>query len=273
MRRGLLIVLSLAAAACGSGGEATGQCPDDGCTVAVTSDVPYVERDTVTAGKPLFDVYAPDEGGPWPVVLIGPAHGQEKGFYRDWATAMATGGAVVFAVDFEVGAPLTPLAHLNCAARYVRDVAPDYGGDPSHVTLVGSDNGAVFGAPVTLGVEELPSACLASDDAAIPDAFVGYAGYYGVSGQAPGGLVAAGWIDPTTLIGQNPDLVVRLLHGDAPDADTPMSWSEEFARMLADAGYDVEFTIVEGGTRTGIESPSSPAFDAIVDTTLDVARG
>jgi hypothetical protein len=35
MRVGLLVVLSLALASCGSGGDATGEWPDDGCAVVL----------------------------------------------------------------------------------------------------------------------------------------------------------------------------------------------------------------------------------------------
>jgi acetyl esterase/lipase len=274
MRGCLVIVLSLALASCGGGGEATGECPADGCAIVVTSDVPYVGGDTTSSQQPLFDVYAPEEDGPWPVVVIGPPRGHGKESAQDWATAITSGGAVVFAVDFEVGAPQTPQEHLNCAARYVRDVADDYGGDPSHLTLMGSSSGAVFGMPVALGIDALPPMCLATEEAASPDAFVGYEGYYGVGGD-PGDLEVTDWIDPTALVGQNPQLVVRLLHGDykeTPEQD-PVSQSEEFAELLADADYDVEFSLVQGGAHSGSYLPSSPAFDVIVNNTLDVAGG
>jgi len=274
MRAGLLIALSLVLAACGSGGERAGECPDGGCAVVVTSDVAYVDIETILTQEPLLDVYAPEQDGPWPVVVIGPPRGQSKESAQDWATAITSEGAVVFAVDFEVGAPQTPQEHLNCAARYVRDVADDYGGDPSHVTLMGSSSGAVFGMPVALGIDALPPMCLATEEAASPDAFVGYEGYYGVGGD-PGDLEVTDWIDPTALVGQNPQLVVRLLHGDYEETreQDPVSQSEEFAELLADAGYDVEFSLVQGGAHSGSYLPSSPAFDVIVNTTLDVAGG
>lgn len=275
----LMVVLPLALAACSGGGDAAADCPADGCSVSVTANVAY-EQDYPPNRRtqPVFDVYAPEEEGSWPVVAIAPSGGQGKEYARDWAMAMVSEGAVVFAVDFEVGPPPIPLGHLNCATRYVRDVADEYGGDPSHVTLLGSSGGAIFGAPVSLGVEGLPPSCLASGDAAIPDAFVGYEAYYGVSDEAKGfrGLEATDWIDPSSLVGQNPDLVVRLLHGDFPDpagVEMPVSMSEEFADLLADAGYDVEFMVVEGAAHTGIASASSPAFDVIVETTLEVAGG
>jgi acetyl esterase/lipase len=272
----LLVLIALVLAACGGGsgggGNTSAGCPADGCSVEETSDVAYVEGEIRTHRKPLFDVYAPAEEGPWPVVVIAPGTGSGKGYAHDWATAMASQGVVVFAVEYEIGAPQTPLPHLNCAARYVRDVADEYGGDPSHVTLLGYSLGAIFGAPVSLGVDELPPTCLASEDAAIPDAFVGYEGFYGVGNEyLAEEAAAAGWPDATTLVGGNPDLVVRLIHGGL--SEDPVATSEEFTQILADAGYDVEFMVVEGAAHTGVGSADSPAFDVIVDTTLDVAGG
>jgi acetyl esterase/lipase len=274
MRRGLCVFVLVALAACGGGGD-TASCPDVGCSVEETLDVAYVEGDTPLSVKPVFDIYAPAEGGPWPVVVIAPWGDLGKESARGWATAMAAEGTVVFATDFLVGAPQTPLEHVNCAARYARDVADEYGGDPSHVTLLGYADGAYFGMPVSLGVDALPPMCLASDDAAIPDAFVGYEGYYGVGdpkaeqearGRAP---------DAGTLVGQNPDLVVRLIHGDLEDllSDAPVAVSEDFAEILDEAGYDVEFILVEGAAHSGAGTEDSPAFDVIVDTTLEVAGG
>jgi acetyl esterase/lipase len=213
------------------------------------------------------------------LVVIAPDWEQGKEYARGWATEMVAEGTVVFAVDFDVGSPSTPLEHLNCASRYARDVADEYGGDPSHVTLLGHNGGAVFGMPVSLGVDTLPATCLASDDAAIPDAFVGYEGFYGVGDSRNAEWaeedIASGVIpDTATMVGQNPDLVVRLLHGDNEDEawDAPVADSEDFAELLDEAGYDVEFMLVEGAAHTGAGT-DQPAFDAIVDTTLDVAGG
>lgn len=276
MRRSLWVLLLVAVAACGGGGDAGG-CPDDGCSVQETLDVAYVQEDTPLSVKPVFDVYAPAEEGPWPVVVIAPDWELGKEYARGWATEMVAEGTVVFAVDFDVGSPSTPLEHLNCATRYARDVAEEYGGDPSHVTLLGHSGGAIFGMPVALGVDAQPPTCLASDDAAIPDAFVGYEGFYGVvDAEWWEEDVASGLIpDTVTMVGQNPDLVVRLLHGDYQDPqawETTVADSEDFAELLDEAGYDVEFILVEGAAHTGAGT-DQPAFGAIVDTTLDVAGG
>jgi acetyl esterase/lipase len=277
MRRCLWVLLVVAVAACGGGGDAVG-CPDGGCSVEETLDVAYAETDAILSRKPLLDVFAPAEEGPWPVVVVATGSGAGKAYARDWATAMASQGAVVFPVEYEVGAPQTPLDHLNCAARYVRDVAAEYGGDPSHVTLLGWSRGAQVGMVVSLGVEELPAGCLASEDAAIPDAFVGYEGLYGPGDQefTAEELAAMGEPVASQFVGANPDLVVRLIHGGYVDTvfgDAPVAYSEEFAEILAEAGYDVEFTLVEGAAHTGVGSEDSPAFDVIVDTTLQVAGG
>jgi acetyl esterase/lipase len=256
----------------------TGQCPADGCEIEAVADVAYVDGDTPRSSrfKPLMDVYAPVVEGPWPSVVVAPGWGMGKNSTRNWAEALASQGAVVFAVDYEIGPPAnpTPLPYLNCAARYVREVAGEYGGDPSRVTLLGYSLGATYGAPVSLGVDDLTPGCLASLDAAIPDAFVGYEGYVGVGDEEMAQWLATqglGWPDATPLVGGNPDLVVRLIHGASSEA--PVAITEEFAQILVEAGYDVDFTVVEGATHSGAEFPTSPAFDVIVDTTMNVARG
>lgn len=279
MRRCLWVLLVVAMAACGGDPDAAG-CPDEGCSLEETLDVAYVQEDTPLSVQPVFDVYAPAEEGPWPVVVIAPDWEQGKEYARGWATEMVAEGTVVFAVDFDVGSPSTPLEHLNCATRYARDVADEYGGDPSHFTVFGHSGGAIFGMPVSLGVDALPPACLASDEAALPDAFVGYEGFYGVGDSRDAEWaeedIASGLIpDTATMVGQNPDLVVRLLHGDYEDPpawDAPVSDSEDFAELLAETGYDAEFILVEGAAHTGAGT-DQPAFDAIVNTTLDVAGG
>lgn len=273
MRRFLLIFFALVVAGCGGDGDAAAECPDTGCSVGETLEVAYVGADTALSRKPVFDVYAPAEQGPWPVVLIASGSGMGRGHARDWATTMASQGAVVFAVDYEIGAPMTPLAHLNCAARYVRDVADQYGGDPSRVTLFGYSLGADYGAPVSLGVDDLPPTCLASEDAAIPNAFVGYEGFYGVGVDDGVAEESAALGEPyaSAFVGGNPDLVVRLIHGGL--SEVPVAEGEEFVQILEEAGYDVEFTLVEGAHHTGVGSPDSPAFAVIVETTLEVASG
>ena len=78
--------------------------------------------------------------------------------------------------------------------------------------------------------------------------------------------------NPHAQIGNNPDLVVRLLHGNAEDTqwyDVPMSTSASFADALQEAGYDVDVPVVEGANHTAIHN-GTDVQQAIVDHVSDV---
>ena len=83
-------------------------------------------------------------------------------------------------------------------------------------------------------------------------------------------------MDSHTHIGGNPDLVVRLIHGDDTDVDwheVPRQVSVEFHQALAEAGYDAEVTLLDGPSHLGLTIPSSKAFEEAVQQVLQVAGG
>ena len=64
-------------------------------------------------------------------------------------------------------------------------------------------------------------------------------------------------------MGSNPDLAIRLFHGDA-DNTIPYENSQAFADVLEQAGYDVLLTEFHGGH--GVPSEISlPAFVALAE--------
>ena len=81
---------------------------------------------------------------------------------------------------------------------------------------------------------------------------------------------------PYSHIGGNPDLVVRLIHGDYTDPEwyeIPRQDSVDFHQALAEAGYDAEVPILVGSPHIGLTIPSSKAFEAAVQQALQVAGG
>ena len=54
------------------------------------------------------------------------------------------------------------------------------------------------------------------------------------------------WEFLSSSIGANPDLKIRLLHGES-DSGVSYENSAAFARTLIDAGYDVEVVAFDGG--------------------------
>jgi acetyl esterase/lipase len=201
--------------------------------------------------------------------------------------AIASQGAVVYSIDVGHGTPhlTSALERTACAVRFARDTAPDYGGDPSWVSLVGHSLGGHHGAVIALAGDDFAGGCAVTDASALADAFVAYEGvfdltttvyhssidYTGMKNEDPE-LWSA--ISPFSHIGRNPELRVRLLHGNVPDvhwSDAPLRVSREFHQALAEAKYDVELTVVQRGTHDDIIS--DPAVIALtVEQVMELAR-
>jgi acetyl esterase/lipase len=221
----------------------------------------------------MLDVYAPTQPGPWPVVVFTHGVGSKKENYATYSRAIAGRGAVVFTIDWPTRYPTYAiqdngkgfreiLESLTCAVRFARARAPDFGGDPERMALVGYSLGGGAGAQVALLGDEVDNLwqefaalrggpppqfeCAVSGVSAHVDAFVGAAGTYGPF-VGTYGWYGREWLqaeDPelwevfSSSLGQNPGLVVRLLHGERDD-EIPFQNSAEFAVVLAEAGYDV----------------------------------
>jgi predicted esterase len=240
-----------------------------------------------------LDVYAPAQPGPWPVVVFAHGVGSRKSSYAPLSRDIAGQGAVVFTIDWPTRYPTYAvkdngkglrevLETLTCAVRFARARAPDFGGDPGHVILVGYSLGGI-GAQVALVGDEVDRLweefaalrggpppqidCAAGEVSAHVDAFVGVAGVY----MGYEGKYGREWLqaeDPElwelffSSLEQNPDLEVRLIHGD-DDHDVPINGAAEFAAALALAGYDAKLFPFSGG--------HTVPFELTVQTVLEVA--
>ncbi len=81
-------------------------------------------------------------------------------------------------------------------------------------------------------------------------------------------------INPYSYIGGDPDLKVRLIHGiDNDDTvfDVPPEVTTQFHETLTDAGYDVDLTVIEGGSHFDITVPHSETFKVIVEQVMNLA--
>ena len=122
--------------------------------VAVTTGIEYESADPRLPSQAL-DVHAPQAAGPWPVVVM--LHGGpgvlDRGWSAGWASLIAAEGFVVFAPTWGVtgiemmDAPRheqvdAVFRQAACAVAYARMHAPEYGGDPSRMILVGHSAGA-----------------------------------------------------------------------------------------------------------------------------------
>ncbi|TMK86001.1 MAG: alpha/beta hydrolase [Actinobacteria bacterium] len=124
----------------------------------VVRDVPYATVGDVTL---TLDVYAPDQGGPHPAVLV--IHGGiwKKGDKSQWeheGSTLAAGGFVAFVanyrLDCKVGKPPpgvppelcgyhapAPIDDLKSAVEWIRANAATYGALPDHVGALGGSAG------------------------------------------------------------------------------------------------------------------------------------
>lgn len=259
--------------------------PPASITVRMIEDVLYtVEDDTEGSGRlDMLDVHLPEEPGPWPVVIVAHSALGSKSGYRNFADAIASEGAVVFNINYDDVADFPPLAGIEdiaCAVRFARANAADHGGDPTRITLVGASGGAVSGMVVGLNGDAYTGDCVAPEESARVDAIVGYEGGYDWAEFLFSDLREEDpevWeaIDPYSQIGSNPDLVVRLIHGEGGESltEVPRIVAVEFHQALADAGYDVELTMLDGELHLALTALGTEAFSVAVQQTMEVAGG
>jgi len=260
----LVLAAALAAGACGGSGDGNGG-----------SDAPrVVDRALSAPGVPALRVLAPERGGPWPVVLA--LHGF-NGTGEDMvelATRVAATGAVVFVPSYrtEMGTArgLQQAGDdLGCAYRAARRDAAEYGGDLARpVTVLGWSLGADLAVLGSLGPTD-PSAGRCPGDLPRPDVVVGISGCYYRFQDGPVGWFADLDRWPRTTAS------VHLVAGDE-DTTCPATQTDELARSLEAAGYDVAvdhlasadhpapvFHEDDGGQLRVV--PDSPAGERVVD--------
>lgn len=227
-----------------------------------------------------LDMYAPEGGGEWPVVVFFHGSGGSRDQLRALGTETAARGAYFFSADW----PDMPLlnAFINdaagyqtltevmaCAVRFAREEVESATGEPAYMVLGGFSAGAAYGAHPALAGDGLddqwqavrPAAgddyrrvtCAAPGSSAQVDAFAGVAGSYGHLLPQPGEEDYE-WLlehneallqQMVSVVGLSPGLRVRLLHGER-DAVVPFAASERFLDALAAAGYDVRLDESEG---------------------------
>ena len=269
--------------------------------LSTTTDVTYTAPLQPDLSAQTLDVYAPTEPGPWPVVVVVHGYLVKKEEYRLISEAIAGQGAVVLTVEWPAwtspsdaalgdGARLREWAEtVTCAVRFARATAPDYGGDPGRVTLVGHSMGGGVGAMAALTGDDIDPAwkefastrggpppqvdCLANDDvSAYPDAFVGYGGAYMMFEPLKENDPEL-WeiVSPYALVGGNPNLQARFIHGefDSMFSEEAVEISLQLVEALQDAGYDATWTVVDAGHQF---SHTGPAGQTIVQIIIEAAR-
>jgi dienelactone hydrolase len=250
----IVVVLALLTAACGGGGGDAG--PD--VHEQVISDP--TTQDIL--------VFRPDGEGPWPIVMA--YHGRDGDAQQmsELGRRLAAEGLLVFAPDVRTDVStdqgIVDVANdSECAYRYARTVAGDFGGDLDRpVTFVGWSFGANFAVQGGLDEQLDPSRRYVScfTDVPRPDVLVALSGcHYEFGGQ------------PTTLLDPgewgNPGAHLVLAAG-ADDTVCPAWQSEKLAAELRTRGYTVQYELLRAADHfapvflAGGEGGTVPAPDA-----------
>ncbi len=206
-----------------------------------------------------------------PVVVIipgGPLPPSNRSYLWNLARIVAGRGAVVFTADYRSspayggGYPST-FADVACAIRFARQRAPQLGGDPGRVTLVGHSFGGYPAVVLALSAMDYATkgeGCLATSGDGRPDAFVGIAGVYTLDHIGERFLVdffggdratapAAWGAGDVAVLARRKDRrapPVRLVAGTT--TPRPTHPAEGLAPILLAAGYDVEAIVENGAT-------------------------
>ncbi len=206
--------------------------------------------------------------------------------FQPLAEEIASHGAVVYNIDVDSTIPwITAIEQVTCSVRYAREHGTDYGGAHPTVVVLGNSAGAAVASVAALGGDHFSGPCAATGADARVDGFVGYEGDYDYLRTADYFLADHRYLadedpelyeamDPYAHVGENPELVVRLLHGEDDASmwyDIEPEVSEAFCTTLENAGYDAEMRTLPDSGHKDLMNASSTAFRAVVDTALEVA--
>jgi dienelactone hydrolase len=242
----------------------------------VTSNLAYESSNTVFEPGELA-VYAPANGGPWPVVVLLPPVGATAFEYGLYARPVADLGFVVFVPTWGAGmsgAPAYDQAQAAasqgaCSVEFARAHAAEYGGDPATMIVFGHSSGANTAAMVAFARPEPSAGCLVGATPGSIDALITWDGDWMLQ------TTYAGWdellatdqrvmaaVTPWTYLAEHKDLRVVLL------GETDATADYDYDRPLPDPkATDAYFAPRDpsGALRRQLE-----ANGALADGNLDV---
>ena len=264
----LVLAFGLVVVGCGGG--------DSASTVRYEVDEEVISHESTQE----ISVWAPVDEGSWPVVFMLHGLGGDRHGLASTAAALAHNGLVVFVPDVRTtGDPAATERDSECAYRYMMSVATEHGGDLDQpLTAVGHSLGGstvLIGSlnEATYGPEGSYDECLTGEPR--PDVIVSLAGcHYEYEGEQPA-------FDPSTYGWGNRAAQLTLMVGDSDTICAPWQ-SQKATEALREAGYDVNYVEIAGGTHATvifleevvdddewIPAPEAPAGTATVEAILE----
>jgi len=235
-------------------------------------DVTYC---TPQADKPhKLDIYYPQEGGPWPVILYVHGGGWSEGDKAEGAgwRGLNDQGYLVVSVNYRMAAEAkfpVMIEDVKCAVRYLRANSAVYNLDPDHIAAIGASAGGHLVA--LLGTADETASWdngEYAEQSSKVQAVVPMAGIFDFVNELPNGLNSAvhyafgklGGTRTPEMESASPvshisadDPPFLILHGDN-DGVVPVAQSENFHAQLTAAGVPSTLIIVQGGDH-GLQGP------------------
>lgn len=258
----LVLVLSVIACSGGANSTTTASTPTPTTSTIVPADGAPVE----SAGTNPISVYAPDDLGPYPVIVTVHGGGWVGGDPADMAALAESLGnaAVVFNVTYRTmsrgGRFPGMVTDVACDVVAATEQAAAYTTTPGGVYLVAHSAGAHLAALVALA----PGVFTCGDQVPDIDGFVGLAGPYDVTRLAILNTFFGATLEeapdvwargnPVTYAGSAPDIRVLLIHGTDDDV-VPLSFSTDLAAALEAAGADIQLLELPDVDHRGVHDP------------------
>ena len=266
-------------------------CAVPGCTKfdLLNSTVPtwgYTRTANIVYGplpRQKLDVYQPDRVSPDTRVVIffygGDWQAGSKDDYRFVAQGLVSQGFVTVMPNYRLYPSVTFPAFVRDGAqavRWVHDHISGFGGDPTHVYLMGHSAGAHIVALLTLDARYLRRVGLDRDSI---HATVGLSGPYDfvpspedlpVFGMKPGDRICDPDIEPIRFVdGKEPPML--LVHGSADKTVDPSN-SAELANRIRQAGGRVRYISYIGLGHPGVVLSFASSFRWLAPVLRDVTQ-
>lgn len=260
------------AVACSPLGVMNALSPRDRSARKVASDIAYGDHP-----RQKMDLFAPNEAGPWPLLVFFYGGGWDSGsrsLYGWAAQALAAQGFLVALPDYRIVPDVvfpTFIEDAAAATAHAARIARDHGGDASRLAVSGHSAGAHLALMITLDARYL-------ERAGAPGIIKAAAGLSGPYEFLPFDVAAS-----INAFGQAPDPLqtqpITFARGDAPpiwlghglrDVTVHAEDSELLAAAISQAGGQVELKLYPDLDHAGVLASLSPVFRRRAPVLADV---